>query len=282
MDSTDRESWEHALGLLRRARRWFVLTGAGCSTESGIPDYRDAAGRWKRPPPVHWQLFREHAAVRRRYWSRSLAGWAHFAEATPNPGHAALASLEAAGRVHQLVTQNVDGLHQRAGSRRVIDLHGRIDRVRCVDCGLRLPRAAFQEQLRASNPDYRLASTRAAPDGDADVAEAATDFVVPDCPECAGMLRPEVVFFGEAVPKARVERALARLRECDAVLVAGSSLMLFSGYRFARAASAAQQPILLCNLGRTRADDLAAVRLTGRCGQLLPRLCDELLGAPAI
>ena len=259
------------LSFLTRCRRLLVLTGAGCSTESGIPDYRDASGAWKHSAPVMYQDFLASAATRRRYWARSLIGWQRVAAARPNAAHEALARMERVGLVHQLVTQNVDGLHARAGSRKVIDLHGRLDGVVCLDCGDRSPRAVLQAALEARNPGrVQAAACEVRPDGDADPGAASwNDFDVPCCGRCAGVLKPDVVFFGEPVPRERTAEAFARLAEADALLVAGSSLMVFSGYRFARAAAERSLPFAIVNLGRTRADALATLRIDGRCGEVL-------------
>ncbi len=267
--------------LLASRRRLFVLTGAGCSTESGIPDYRDADGEWKHRQPMQYREFVTRPEARQRYWARSLVGWRRIAAAEPNPAHRALARLEEAGRVRCLVTQNVDRLHHQAGSRRLIDLHGRLDRVECLDCRTAFRRDLFQRELKRLNPDWGQVpapGARYAPDGDADLGAVDTgSFRVPDCPRCGGTLKPAVVFFGEQVPRRRVDRAFAALEEADAVLVAGSSLMVFSGYRFARAAAERGLPLALVNLGRTRADGEAALKVEGRCGEVLPRLT-ELLG----
>jgi NAD-dependent SIR2 family protein deacetylase len=259
------------LSFLTRSRRLLVLTGAGCSTESGIPDYRDATGAWKHSAPVMYQDFLASAATRRRYWARSLIGWRTVAAARPNAAHAALARMERAGLVHQLITQNVDGLHDRAGSRKVIDLHGRLDGVVCIECGDRSPRAVLQAALEARNPGrVQAAASELRPDGDADPGAASwDDFDVPCCGRCAGVLKPDVVFFGEPVPRERTAEAFARLAEADALLVAGSSLMVFSGYRFARAAAERGLPLAIVNLGRTRADALATLRIDRRCGEVL-------------
>ncbi|QEA12697.1 NAD-dependent protein deacetylase [Comamonas flocculans] len=264
--------------LLRRHPRLVVLTGAGCSTESGIPDYRDLQGQWKRPAPMSFQAFTREAAARQRYWARSLVGWPRIAASRPGPAHVALAQLEAAGRVALLVTQNVDGLHQAAGSRRVIDLHGRLDAVRCLTCGHTLARADFQARLQSANrgwlPAHLPPDVRSAPDGDACLEGLDfSSFVVPACPACgSGVLKPDVVFFGESVPRERVQAAMAALREADALLVAGSSLMVFSGYRFARAAAEWGKPLAAVNLGRTRADELLALKLRQPVGQALGQL----------
>ena len=251
-----------------------MLTGAGCSTESGIPDYRDSDGEWKHQRPVMYQDFVAHASTRRRYWARSLMGWRRIASASPNGAHLALARLEAAGIVHHLVTQNVDGLHDRAGSRRLIDLHGRLDVVECLSCGARTSRAAFQSELDSCNPglsDAAGASVR--PDGDVDPGDIDYErFDVPGCGACGGVLKPGVVFFGEGVPPARVEAAFARLRESDALLVVGSSLMVYSGYRFVQAAVRAGQPVAVIHLGRTRADDDVALKVAAPCSAVLAAL----------
>lgn len=263
--------------FLDSARRLVVLSGAGCSTESGIPDYRDHDGGWKRSQPTQYREFVGDGRARQRYWARSLIGWERVAAARPNAAHAALAHLERCGRLHWLITQNVDGLHQKAGSRRVIDLHGRLDSVECLGCGTRLARSAFQEMLEALNPGWRVPGAQTAPDGDADLDGVDFDeFRIPACAACAGVLKPGVVFFGENVPRVRVDEAFARLAEADAFLVVGSSLMVWSGYRFARAAAAAGIPIAAVNLGRTRADALLTLKLSGSCGSLLPAVLAHL------
>jgi NAD-dependent SIR2 family protein deacetylase len=245
-----------------------VLTGAGCSTDSGIPDYRDADGAWKRAPPVQFRAFMDQHAVRQRYWARSLVGWRHFSAAEPNAVHHALARLEAAGCIELLVTQNVDGLHTRAGSRRVLDLHGRLDLVRCVACAHSVPRALFQRDLASANPGWAGLEARIAPDGDVDLErDDFSGFTVPACARCAGVLKPDVVFYGENVPGERVKHALRALAAADAMLVAGSSLMVYSGYRFAAAAAAAGKPIAAVNLGRTRADELLTLKVSQPCAQ---------------
>jgi NAD-dependent SIR2 family protein deacetylase len=257
-------------------RRWiadharvFVLTGAGCSTASGIPDYRDENGEWKRRPPVMIQAFRLQEATYRRYWARACAGWPRFTAAAPGAAHHALADWERAGTLAQLVTQNVDGLHQRAGSRAVIDLHGRLDEVVCLGCGSRTPREDVQRMMAAANPDWD-AVPAVAPDGDADIdAAAIASFVPPRCDRCGGLLKPDVVFFGENVPHARVEAARDALAHADALLVAGSSLMVYSGFRFVRLAHDFGLPIAIVNRGRTRGDELAALKVEGDVGTLL-------------
>jgi NAD-dependent SIR2 family protein deacetylase len=256
--------------FIERHTSLFVLTGAGCSTGSGIPDYRDADGEWKRGRPVLLQDFLADEHWRKRYWARSLVGWRRMSGAEPNGAHRSLASLEAQGRVAQLVTQNVDGLHQAAGSRAVIDLHGRVDAVRCLDCDARRPRATVQEELTRRNPRFVDLAALAAPDGDADLEDVDfAAFDVPACDACGGLLKPDVVFFGERVPAERVQRAFAALARADAMLVVGSSLMVYSGFRFVRAAADAGKPIAAVNLGRTRADELLTLKVAAPCAEAL-------------
>ena len=264
--------------FVRRHPRLFVITGAGCSTAAGIPDYRDENGDWKRPQPVNYQAFMGDAATRRRYWARSLLGWPVMAGARPGAAHQALVALEGAGRIELLLTQNVDGLHHAAGSRRTLDLHGRIDTVRCMHCHVRSPRAALQAELLRRNPDWAALRANAAPDGDADLE--GRDFALFDVPACAhcgtGLLKPDVVFFGENVPRERVDAAHTALARADAVLVAGSSLMVYSGYRFVQAAVDRGLPVAAINQGRTRADALLALKVQLDVGQALQTLAGEL------
>ncbi len=248
----------------------FVLTGAGCSTESGIPDYRDADGEWKRSPPMDFRDFASSADNRKRYWARSMVGWPRVGQAKPNAAHHALTRLEQAGRCEQLVTQNVDRLHQQAGSQNVIDLHGRLDRVRCLSCGSIRCRAGVQDELLTSNPEFGGLDARTAPDGDADLAGLDFDaFRVPDCSDCGGILKPDVVFLGESVPKDRVREALNALERAQALLVVGSSLTFFSGFRFALRAAELGRPIASVNLGNTRADHLLSLKVSGACSEVL-------------
>ena len=249
-----------------RHQRLFVLTGAGCSTNSGIPDYRDAAGNWKRQQPVTYQAFMGEAATRRRYWARSLIGWRSFGRARPNAAHLALARLEAAGRSELVLTQNVDRLHQAAGNERVIDLHGRLDLVRCMGCGRRSPREELQDELTRLNADWLDLDAADAPDGDADLeAQNFSTFNIPACRHCAGVLKPDVVFFGESVPRDFVDTAAGHLRQADGMLIVGSSLMVYSGFRFVQMAARAGIPIAAVNLGRTRADEMLAFKAEERC-----------------
>lgn len=249
-----------------------MLTGAGVSTASGIPDYRDDEGAWKHKKPMEFREFTGSVMARQRYWARSLVGFSRIGEARPNHAHDALAKLERAGFVDLVITQNVDGLHQAAGSERVVDLHGRIDRVTCLGCRERTSRRVLQQQLAELNPEFLSLRASITPDGDADLG--AVDygkFRLVDCERCGGILKPDVVFFGENVPRADVERSMAALEAARALLIVGSSLMVFSGFRFARAAHKKAIAIAVVNRGRTRADDLAALRLTGDAGEILMR-----------
>ena len=269
-------------GFLDRSRRLVVLTGAGCSTESGIPDYRSPGGAWTRHKPIYYSAFVRSEEVRRFYWARSFRGWPRFAAARPNDAHRALAELEGQGRVRFLITQNVDDLHAEAGSRRVVQLHGRNRVVVCLDCGCEFLRADVQERLGAMNAAWlaqaRWAHLRAdeadfAPDGDADVARGAVGgFTVPPCERCGGVLKPGVVFFGESVPPGKVAVAMQRVDEADALLVAGSSLTVWSGFRFVKRAAERGIPIAIVNVGPTRGDALASLKIEAKCGPTLRHL----------
>ena len=252
--------------FVERHRSLFILTGAGCSTSSGIPDYRDADGQWKRMQPVTYQAFMGDEATRRRYWARGLIGWRRFRRARPNAAHRALARLEAMGRSEILLTQNVDRLHQAAGSTRVIDLHGRLDLVRCMGCQRRTPRDELQEELSRLNADWLGLTATDAPDGDADLESADfSSFTIPSCRRCGGVLKPDVVFFGENVPRDRVDAAKRHLMRADAMLIVGSSLMVYSGFRFVQLAASAGKPAAAVNLGRTRADGLLEFKVEQAC-----------------
>jgi NAD-dependent SIR2 family protein deacetylase len=268
------------LAFVQTHQRLFVLTGAGCSTSSGIPAYRDARGAWTRSRPVQYQEFIHLAEVRRRYWARSLVGWRRFIQAEPNPTHHALAQLQRLGHVERLVTQNVDALHERAGTRDVVALHGRLDQVVCMRCGHRLGREDFQAQLAALNPRYAELAAEPLPDGDASLAgedfEDFEDFGVPDCPQCGDIYKPDVVFFGESVPTDRVQAAYAALERAPAVLVIGSSLTVYSGFRFVQAAVRAGKPVAALNQGHTRGKELLDLKLESACETLLPALVQAL------
>ncbi|WP_193047165.1 NAD-dependent protein deacetylase [Mycolicibacterium baixiangningiae] len=266
------------LVALLAGRRVAVLTGAGMSTDSGIPDYRGPDS----PPsnPMTIQQFTSDPAFRQRYWARNHVGWRHMAATLPNAGHRALAALERSGVVSGLITQNVDLLHTKAGSRNVVDLHGTYARVICLDCSHTMARAALAELLEAANPGFleraeAVGGIAVAPDADAVIGDTGS-FRIVDCPACGGMLKPDIVYFGESVPKPRVEQAFAMVEDADVLLVAGSSLTVFSGYRFVRHAAARQMPIAIVNRGPTRGDDLATVKLDNGCSPMLALLADEL------
>lgn len=257
--------------------RLFVLTGAGISTDSGIPGYRDRNGAWMRSQPIQYREFLDSDHARRRYWARSMLGWPVVGRAQPNASHHALARLGAAARIGRLVTQNVDGLHQRAGSVDVIELHGGIGGVTCLDCGAHHARASIQHVLEAENPELLGARVQPAADGDAHLEWSALDhFRVPACPACGGLLKPAVVFFGENVPRERVAAAARALDDADAMLVVGSSLMVYSGYRFCVWANDQRKPIVAINLGHTRADPLLTLKVEASCGQALAALIARL------
>jgi NAD-dependent SIR2 family protein deacetylase len=254
--------------------RTVVLTGAGLSTDSGIPDYRGPGARVRRP--MTYQDFVATPENRRRYWARAHLGWSRMGHAEPNAGHHALTRAEAAGKVSFLITQNVDCLHERAGHSRLVALHGRIDQVVCLECREVTSRATVQRRLTALNPGWleTHGAARANPDGDVELDET-EGFVVPPCASCGGRLKPDVVFFGENVPKHRVERCYAAVDEADALLVAGSSLTVMSGLRFVRHAAKTGKPVVIVNRGVTRGDDLATVKVEEGCSEWLSRWCDE-------
>lgn len=265
--------------FIARHPRLLVLTGAGISTASGIPGYRDKDGVRRGQAPVQGPEFRTRDAVRRRYWARSMVGYPTLARAEPNPGHRALAALAAGGRLQGLMTQNVDGLHQRAGSTGVLELHGNIHQVVCLACYAQFPRAFVQGQLIDANPHLSVdaKAAHALPDGDANVEpESLEQFNIPWCVHCGGMLKPDVVFFGDGVPAERSALALAHLERADALLVVGSSLIVFSGFRFCRMAAQAGKPIAAVNLGVTRADQLLALKVEASAEQVLPALLEHL------
>ena len=257
-----------------------VLTGAGMSTESGIPDYRGPTGSLRRQRPMEYQTFVTDPAARQRYWARSYLGWRRIAGAKPNAGHRAVADLQRAGAVRGLITQNVDGLHQAAGATDVIELHGGLDQVLCLCCGSRWSRSEVEQRLRAANEGFEAAATAVNPDGDADIGDAAiAGFTPVSCPLCRGDLKPDVVFFGETVPRSRVERCRALVDAADALLVLGSSLHVQSGFRFVRQAAVRGIPIAIVNQGPTRGDTLAAIKVDAPLGTTLSTLAYTVVGA---
>lgn len=256
-----------------------ALTGAGISTDSGIPDYRGDPDRVRRSP-ITYKEFVTDAAARRRYWARSHIGWRRIAAARPNLSHHAIEALENAGLVSDVITQNVDGLHSAAGSRQVLELHGSLHRTLCLECGDRRSRLELHHRLSAANPRFDEQEVEFAPDGDAVIPDRLTTrFRVADCLACGGLLKPDVVFFGENVPRARVEEAFGRVEGAASLLVLGSSLTVMSGYRFVLAAHAASIPVAIVNRGPTRGDDGATIRVEGELAPVMAAL-QRAVGVP--
>jgi NAD-dependent SIR2 family protein deacetylase len=269
--------FEEALPLL--SGRVAVLSGAGISTDSGIPDYRGKGAAPRTPMTI--QQFLSGESFRQRYWAGSYVGWQRFTAAEPNAGHEALAALEATGRVTGVVTQNVDGLHGKAGSRHVVEVHGSVHRVNCLECGQTFARSSIAERIEAANGWFVSAAPfRLNPDGDADVGDV-SGFVVPDCTVCGGVLKPDVVFFGEFVPPERFTEAAAIVRRADALLVAGSSLAVNSGIRLLEQARRRRLPIVVVNRGETKGDRVATVKLDTGTSEFLVALREALEPAAA-
>jgi NAD-dependent SIR2 family protein deacetylase len=262
---------------LVRAGGVVVLSGAGLSTDSGIPDYRGPSGTQRRHSPMTYQAFVGSPEARRRYWARSYLGWRQIADARPNAGHVAVAALQARGSVRGIITQNVDGLHQAAGARDVIELHGGLDVVVCLSCGLREGRRSLGERLREANSDFVAAVAQLNPDGDADLSDDDLDGFVPlGCGYCASdLLKPDVVFFGENVPRPRVDECYDRVESATSLLVLGSSLTVMSGLRFVRRAAALKIPIAIVNQGETRGDPMADLKVDAPLGEVLPALAAD-------
>lgn len=257
-------------------RKIVVLTGAGISQASGIPTYRDDSGKWLSRTPIQEQDFLRDARTRQRYWVRAYYGWPLVRDAQPNAAHAAFAELEQRGQLELLITQNVDRLHQRAGSQNVVDLHGRIDQVRCLGCEQRTTREEVQTVLAATNQLPKQIPQSPRPDGDMDVPESLIDtLALPTCANCGGDLMPDVVFFGGSVASETVARCTDAVENADALLVAGSSLTVFSGFRFCRHAHRLNKPIAIINPGVTRADELARVRLYSTAAELLQEITEQ-------
>lgn len=277
--------------FFEKSTKLVVLTGAGISTECGIPDYRSPNGAYSSGfRPITHQEFLRSTRARRRYWARSYAGWRQFTAAQPSAAHCALAAFENAGRVDFMVTQNVDRLHHRAGSN-PLELHGTVYNVICINCGYSLCRSLFQDQLKSLNPKWAEAienldhgnagsdksfGMKQRPDGDIEIDEKfwEEDFAIPTCQKCNGVLKPDVVFFGDNVPKERADMAMEASRSCDAFLVLGSSVMTMSAFRLVRAAHEAGAATAIVNVGVTRADDFVPLKINARLGEILPRVLD--------
>ncbi|XP_039798573.1 NAD-dependent protein deacylase SRT2-like isoform X2 [Panicum virgatum] len=275
--------------FIDKSKRLMVVTGAGMSTESGIPDYRSPNGAYSSGfKPLTHQEFVRSIRARRRYWARSYAGWRRFTRAQPNASHHALASLERIGRIHSMVTQNVDRLHHRAGSK-PLELHGSVYEVICLDCGTSISRESFQEQVKDLNLKWAEAidslevaqpgsdksfGMQQRPDGDIEIDEKfwEQDLEIPNCHQCDGVLKPDVVMFGDNVPQERAESTKEAARNCDALLVVGSALMTMSAFRLARLAHEANAPIAAVSIGETRADSILSLKINARCGEILPRI----------
>jgi len=255
-----------------------VLSGAGLSTESGIPDYRGPTGLARRAQPMTYQVFTGSAAARRRYWARSYLGWRHIARAAPNDGHRAVAELSRRGLLTGIITQNVDGLHQAAGAAAVTELHGSLHRVVCLSCGQRTSRTELDRRLAAANPGWGTELAAAVnPDGDAVLDdEAAGSFRVVDCSACRGVLKPDVVFFGENVPQPRAQACYDLVEAASALVVLGSSLTVMSGFRYVRHAARLERPVVIVNQGATRGDAYATATLDAPLGQTLTALVEAL------
>jgi NAD-dependent SIR2 family protein deacetylase len=254
-----------------------ILSGAGLSTESGIPDYRGPTGMARRAQPMTYQAFTGGAAARQRYWARSHQGWRLMSRAAPNDGHRAVAELDRRGLLSGIITQNVDGLHQAAGAGGVIELHGSLDRVRCLGCGERTPRGELDRRLRAANPDWAAEVTEVNPDGDVTLADdQVSGFRVVDCAGCGGLLKPDVIFFGENVPRPRVDECFALVKRSRALIVLGSSLTVMSGFRFVRHAARFEVPVVIVNQGATRGDSHAMITIDAPLGVTLTDLTTRL------
>ncbi|MDP9417949.1 MAG: NAD-dependent protein deacetylase [Actinomycetota bacterium] len=267
------------LGDLIGAGEVVALSGAGLSTDSGIPDYRGPSGALRRHTPMTYQTFVSGLPAQRRYWARSHLGWRHVARATPNDGHRGVAKLQEYGALAGLITQNVDGLQQAAGARDVIELHGSLDRVLCLSCGARTPRESLDRRLRRVNPAFEGRVTAINPDGDANLGDEDLDgFQVVHCLACGGVLKPDVVFFGESVPRERVQRCFELVERARLLLVLGSSLTVMSGYRFVLHAGKHGVPVAIVNQGPTRGDARAALKLDAPLGEVLPRLAAVMAG----
>ena len=278
-DRTEMDTSRRRLAELVSRAGVMVLSGAGMSTDSGIPDYRGPNGTMRDRRPMLFKEFIDSAEGRRRYWARSHIGWPRVASAEPNDAHDAVAELQAAGVISGVVTQNVDGLHDAAGSADVLDLHGRLDTVVCIECAQRLTRDELALILGELNPDFAPHQThdRIKPDGDVELAaEMLASFRVADCPNCGGVLKPDVVFFGEAVPRDRVDRAMTMLETSRALLVLGSSLTVWSGYRFVRRAVELAVPVAIVNRGATRGDGEATLKIDAPLAVTLDDLRDRL------
>lgn len=272
----ERKDVEILREFINRHQKILILTGAGISTESGIPDYRsEEVGLYARSnhKPVQYQEFVKYPKVRQRYWARNFVGWPRFSGVQPNASHLSINHLEKAGKVTAIVTQNVDRLHQKAGSKYVIELHGSGYIVKCLNCPYEIDRNDLQEELMKNNPAMESSFTMIRPDGDVELSKEQVDqFRAPLCPKCEGPLKPDIVFFGDNVPKQRVEEVRNQVSSSDAVFVVGSTLTVYSSYRIILQAKEAKKEVALLNIGPTRADDIVNIKVSTKCGDILPNL----------
>lgn len=274
-----KDSIDSLAKILSSGKPVTVLTGAGISLSSGLPVYRDNQGNWAHTKPVEGPAFRKDHLTRQRYWCRSYVGWPTFAAAQPNAAHREIAALEHDGPFSTVITQNVDNLHQLAGSRELVSLHGRLSEVICLQCADITPRQELQSRLQTNNPNFQTAQFKTAPDGDAQIDDQSIrQFNPVNCRKCNGILKPDVVFFGDNVPKPRVQYSMERVLESGALLCIGTSLMVFSGFRFCRVAKSEGIPIVIINTGVTRADDIATLKINHHCADVLTKLRHKLHG----
>ena len=280
--STKHSNSDKLLSVLKNKQKIWILSGAGISAPSGIPTYRDHKGNWQAGNPIQHNDFITQESFRKRYWTRSMAGWIITGHAKPNAAHQAITQLQKSGLLSKIVTQNVDRLHSNAGAKEVIDLHGRIDKIICLDCGEKSKRADYQPRLVELNPDLKdyieRVTSIALPDGDANIDDYDTESVnIPSCESCDGTLMPDVVFFGGVVPKERVNLAFKTLAEADCILVIGSSLKVFSGFRFPRWAHQNNLPLYAINQGKMRGEDMFDLVVPESCEEILPELVNQLI-----
>ncbi|CAG4933257.1 unnamed protein product [Colias eurytheme] len=274
------KDFNNLLNFLYQHNKILILTGAGISTESGIPDYRsEEVGLYARTnhKPIQYQEFVKYPKVRQRYWARNFVGWPRFSSIQPNSTHIAIRDLQKAGKVTSIVTQNVDRLHHKAGSDNVIELHGTGYIVKCLNCPYEIDRFKLQEELLRKNPAMESSFGMIRPDGDVELSKEQVDsFRTPLCPKCEGPLKPDIVFFGDNVPKARVEKVKSEVTNSDAIFVLGSSLTVYSSYRIILQAKEEGKKIAVLNIGPTRADDIVDIKVSTKCGEILTELCNTV------
>lgn len=276
----DHNDYEQLRQFLTKHNNILILTGAGISTESGIPDYRsEGVGLYARTnhKPIQYQEFLKYPKARQRYWARNFVGWPRFSGVQPNSTHTAITDLQKAGKVTSIVTQNVDRLHHKAGADNIIELHGTAYLVRCINCSYQINRSDLQEIMKENNPNMLDNFSMIRPDGDVELSqEQMNSFRVPLCPECEGPLKPDIVFFGDNVPKSRVKQIRDEVTRCEALFILGSSLTVFSSYRIILQAKDEGKYISILNIGPTRADDIVSLKISTKCGDILPEVCSSI------